>query len=146
MTEEENEAIEQLKNWREFIINNKGKVNRANDIEFYLRTALNLIQKQQEEIEKLRNKNKDLLRKLRNRVKEVKKLIKYSSYKKEFSRLNTMLEQKNRQIDLMADTILKDTLKLDTYWCNGCSKTIECPYKNPNKCIVQYFVEKAKEV
>lgn len=105
MIEEEKEAIEKLESWREFIINNKGKVNRANDIKFYLRTVLNLIQKQQEEI-----------------------------------------EQKDRQIDLMADTILKDTLKLDTYWCNGCSKTIECPYKNPNKCIVQYFVEQAKEV
>lgn len=52
MTEEEKEVIEQLKSWREFIINNKNKVNRANDIEFYLRTALNLIQKQQETTEK----------------------------------------------------------------------------------------------
>lgn len=52
MTEEEKEAIEQLKSWREFIINNKNKVNKANDIEFYLRTALNLIQKQQKTTEK----------------------------------------------------------------------------------------------
>lgn len=107
---------------------------------------LNLIQRKDRQIEKLKNKNKDLLRKLRNRVKEVKKLIKYSLYKKEFSKLNRMLEQKNRQIDLMADTILEDTLKLDTCWCNGCSKTIECPYKNPNECIVQYFANQAKEV
>lgn len=99
MTEEDIEAIEQLKSWRNFIINNKDRVNKANDIEFYLRTTLNLIQKQQEEIEKLRNKNKDLLRKLRNRVKEVKKLTKYSLYKEEFSRLNTIIEQKNRMID-----------------------------------------------
>lgn len=54
---------------------------------------LNLIQSQQKEIEELRNKNKDLLRKLRNRVKEVKKLAKYSLYKKEFSKLNKEIEK-----------------------------------------------------
>lgn len=52
MTEEEKETIEQLKSWRNFIINNKDRVNKANDIEFYLRTALNLIQSQQKETEK----------------------------------------------------------------------------------------------
>lgn len=57
-----------------------------------------------------------------------------------------LIQRKDRQIDLMADTILEDTLKLDTCWCNGCSKTIECPYKNPNECIVQYFANQAKEV
>ena len=124
----------------------KEGLDTEDNIQLILEKLLNLIQKQQEELEKPRNKNKDLLRKLRNRVKEVNKLIKYSAYKKEFSRLNRMLEQKNRQIDLMADTILEDTLKLDTCWCNGCSKTIECPYKNPNECIVQYFANQAKEV
>lgn len=56
-----------------------------------------------------------------------------------------LIQRQDRQIDLMADTILEDTLKLDTYWCNGCSKTIDCPYKNPKDCIKQYFVEQ-KEV
>ncbi len=48
---------------------------------------------EEKEIEKLKNKNKDLLRKLRNRVKEVNKLIKYSAYKKEFSRLNAIIDK-----------------------------------------------------
>lgn len=58
------------------------------------------------EIDKLRNKNKELLRKLRNRVKEVKKLTKYSQYKKEFSRLNEQLRKKDKIIDLMAEYLI----------------------------------------
>lgn len=54
MTEEEKKAIDEIRNWRNYIIKNKEKVNRANDIEFYLRTVLNLIQNLQEE-----NKKKD---------------------------------------------------------------------------------------
>lgn len=50
MTEDEQEAIEQLESWRRFIVNNKEKVNKADEIEFYLRTALNLIQRQEREI------------------------------------------------------------------------------------------------
>lgn len=49
-------------------------------------------------IEKLSNNNKRLLKKLRNRVKEVKKLTKYSLYKKEFSRLNENIELKKVRI------------------------------------------------
>ena len=58
------------------------------------------IKKQQKELDKLKNKNKDLLRKLRNRVKQVKKLEKYALYKKEFSRLNKELEKKDREIQI----------------------------------------------
>ncbi|MCI8999668.1 MAG: hypothetical protein HFJ26_01725 [Clostridia bacterium] len=50
MTEDEQETIEQLESWRRFIENNKEKVNKADEIEFYLRTALNLIQRQEREI------------------------------------------------------------------------------------------------
>lgn len=50
LTEDEQEAIEQLESWRRFIVNNKEKVNKADEIEFYLRTALNLIQRQEREI------------------------------------------------------------------------------------------------
>lgn len=142
MTGEEKEAIAELKSWREFIINNRDKVNKANDIEFYLRTALNLIQKQQEEIEKLRNKNQDLLRKLRNRVKEVKKLSKYSLYKKEFSRLNKLLEKKDKIIDEMAGYIATLDIEEDI-----CSKTENehCDKMNFGECedcIKQYFESK----
>jgi len=51
------------------------------------------------EIEKLSNNNKDLLRKLRNRVKEVKKLTKYSLYKKEFATLNKQIKKKDEIIN-----------------------------------------------
>jgi hypothetical protein len=50
LTEDEQETIEQLESWRRFIENNKEKVNKADEIEFYLRTALNLIQRQEREI------------------------------------------------------------------------------------------------
>ena len=51
LSEDEQEAIEQLKSWREYIIKHKEKVNKANDIEFYLRIVLNLVKKQQEQLE-----------------------------------------------------------------------------------------------
>lgn len=56
MTVEEKEAIKQLESWRKFIIRNKDKVNRADDIEFYLRTALNLIKRQERQINLYRKK------------------------------------------------------------------------------------------
>lgn len=105
MTKKEEQALEQLRSWRDYIVKNKEKVNKANDIEFYLRTALNLIQTQQAEIEKLKNYNKELLRKLKNRVKEVKKLTRYSLYKNEFTKLNKEIEKKDRVIAEMANTI-----------------------------------------
>ncbi len=107
-----------------------------------IETVLNLIQKQQEEIEKLRNKNQDLLRKLRNRVKEVKKLSKYSLYKKEFSRLNKLLEKKDKIIDEMAGYIATLDIEEDI-----CSKTENehCDKMNFGECedcIKQYFESK----
>ena len=59
-----------------------------------IETVLNELEKKEDEIDKLRNTNKDLLKKLRNRVKEVKSLTRYSLYKKEFARLNKQLEKK----------------------------------------------------
>ena len=54
MSEEEKQAIEQLRSWREYIIKHKEDVNKANDIEFYLRIAINLIEKQEQEIKELK--------------------------------------------------------------------------------------------
>lgn len=65
------------------------------------------LEKKEAEIDKLRNTNKDLLKKLRNRVKEVKKLTRYSLYKKEFARLNKQLEKKDTVIDLMAKKLVE---------------------------------------
>lgn len=59
----------------------------------------------QQQIDKLKRHNNNLLRKLRNRVKEVKKLEKYSLYKKEFSRLNKQLQNKDKIIDLMSEQL-----------------------------------------
>lgn len=65
------------------------------------------VEKKEAEIYKLRNTNKDLLKKLRNRVKEVKKLTRYSLYKKEFATLNKQLEKKNKVIDKMAEKLVE---------------------------------------
>ena len=59
----------------------------------------------QQQIDKLKKHNDDLLRKLKNRVKEVKKLEKYSLYKEEFSRLNKQLQNKDKIIDLMSEQL-----------------------------------------
>ena len=87
MNEEEKDAIEQLKSWREYIINHKEKVNKANDIEFYIRTVLNLIEKLQEE-------NKVFKRALDNETAD---------------RSNDLLElqKKDKMIDLMAEELKK---------------------------------------
>ena len=58
LSEEEKESIEQLKSWRKYIIKNKEKVNKANNLEFYLRTVLNLITKLQKEIENLKKRKR----------------------------------------------------------------------------------------
>lgn len=101
--------------------------------------VLNLIQRQDRQIQKLKNKNKDLLRKLRNRVKEVNKLIKYSTYKKEFSRLNAIIKQKDRQIDLMAKYIDINDFDIN---CSSLCVHEDCQ----EDCIKQYFEGQAKEV
>lgn len=103
MTKEEKKAIERLT-----IIASTSKAGYENYpncicMKKDLILVLNLIQSQQKEIEKLKDKNKDLLRKLRNRVKEVKKLTKYSLYKKEFSRLNKEIEKKETLINTMQE-------------------------------------------
>ena len=72
-----------------------------------IQAVLNELEKKEAEIDKLRNTNKDLLKKLRNRVKEVKKLTRYSLYKKEFVRLNKQLENKDTVIDLMANKLVE---------------------------------------
>lgn len=109
MTEEEKKAIEYIEGFISLFYeypNPTGILVQGYEVENF-ETILNLIKSQQEEIEKLKNKNKDLLRKLRNRVKEVKKLTKYSLYKKEFSRLNQELEKKDTIIDLMLDKLVR---------------------------------------
>lgn len=103
---------------------------------YMLETALNILKEKDKEIEKLKKHNKELLRKLRNRVKEVKKLEKYSLYKKEFKTLNKQLKNKDKIIDLMADWLYKD----DTSFGYGKLKNVTTPNE-----IKQYFKSKAEK-
>lgn len=139
MNEEEKKAIKRMK---EFACTIYGTLSVKE-----AQIILNLIENQKAEIEKLRNNNKDLLRKLRNRVKEVKKLQKYSLYKKEFSTLNEHLKKKEKIIDLMAEEIsenITNTCPFADY-----NYDLDCENKcndNYKECWKQYFENKVKEV
>ena len=101
------------------------------------------LEKKDKEISKLKNNNKDLLRKLRNRVKEVTKLEKYSLYKKEFSRLNKQLQNKDKIIDLMAEKF--EDLKL-AYFKKEDGGEFMGKYRTYNKNEwKQYFERKVEE-
>ena len=126
MFEFEGQSIKELKKWAYKIV-------------------LNLITKLQKENEELRDKKQDLLRKLRNRVKEVKKLAKYSLYKKEFSRLNKTIKEKDKQIDLMAEKINEAYFEENDFfdWFEKISGIR--PKGNYKDEIKQYFETKAKK-
>lgn len=98
-----------------------------------IETFLPMLEEKDKQIDKLKKHNDDLLRKLRNRVKDVKKLQKYSLYKKEFSRLNKQLQNKDKIIDLMAEEIAS---------YNHFEALGELENKEE---IKQYFENKAKE-
>lgn len=146
MSEEEKKAIERLYSRATDVLFNVLYSQKQCDED--IKIVLNLIQNQQTEIEKLKKKNKELLRKLRNRVKEVKKLEKYSLYKKEFSKLNEQIKKKDKIIDKMAEFI--DT-RIDNYLLNLLN--IDEPYEHytgENKitckeCIKQHFERKAEQ-
>ena len=55
------------------------------------------------------------------------------------------IEKKDRQIKLMAQTILENTSKLKTFWCNGCTQIANCPYKEAVDCIEDFFERKSRE-
>ena len=112
-----------------------------------IETVLSMLEEKDKQIDKLKKHNDDLLRKLRNRVKDVKKLQKYSLYKKEFSRLNKQLQNKDKQIDLMAEFI-EDELTVDEFCTKeGCyaDNYIDGHCEKCLNCIKQYFENKAKE-
>lgn len=113
-----------------------------------IETVLPMLEEKDKQIDKLKKHNDDLLRKLRNRVKDVKKLQKYSLYKKEFSRLNKQLQNKDKIIDLMAEFI-EDELTVDEFCTKeGCyaDNYIDGHCEKCLNCIKQYFENKAKEV
>lgn len=130
MTKEQ--AIEKIK-WsihiRELTKNINGS-NASINVEV-LKTVLSILEEKDKQIDKLKKHNDDLLRKLRNRVKDVKKLQKYSLYKKEFSRLNKQVQNKDKIIDLMAEEFKEKTLMYSDF---------------TKEEVKQYFENKAKEV
>ena len=107
---------------------------------------LNLeLEKKEAEIDKLRNSNKDLLRKLRNRVKEVKKLTRYSLYKKEFARLNKQLEKKDKVIDLLADDLrYYEGMQQDQLFCIDTCGGKMCDEEHCKERIKEYFYKKVE--
>ena len=102
-----------------------------------IETVLNLIDKQNKELNKLKSKNKELLRKLRNRVKENNKLIKYSNYKKEFSTLNKQIDKQNKVIDEMSEQLAGLTI-----WDRNKEYPLILGDKEELK---QYFIRKVEE-
>lgn len=137
MTKEQ--AIEKIK-WSIHINELTKDINGSNtsiNVEV-LKTVLSMLEEKYKEIDKLKKHNDDLLRKLRNRVKEVKKLQKYSLYKKEFSILNKQLQNKDKIIDLMSEQLAGLAIfNIDK------DETLILSDKEEVK---QYFENKAKEL
>ncbi len=114
---QEQEAIEYFKKHIKYF-EEQIKFIEATDCDYYdeelelyqnrvkqFNTVLFMLEEKDKQIDKLKKHNDELLRKLRNRVKEVTKLEKYSLYKKEFSRLNKQLQNKDKIIDLMSEQL-----------------------------------------
>ena len=146
MTKEQEEAIEYFKKHIKYF-EEQIKFIEATDCDYYdeelelyqnrvkqFNTVLSMLKEKDKQIDKLKKHNDELLRKLRNRVKEVKKLEKYSLYKKEFSRLNKQLQNKDKIIDLMAEDMAFD---------NEINSMEDI--RTIKEQIKQYFENKAKE-
>ncbi len=136
MTKEQEESLEKIK--RQILI---GECEKNIGIPAYisdLKNVLSMLEEKDKQIYKLKKHNDDLLRKLRNRVKDVKKLQKYSLYKKEFSRLNKQLQNKDKIIDEMAEQLAGLTIfdiDKDEPLILGDKEDVE-----------RYFKEKVKEI
>ena len=145
MTKEQEDSIEILEN-------TELDINTIYNVDLYtyniaVKNVLSMLEEKDKQIEKLKKHNDRLLKKLRNRVKDVKKLQKYSLYKKEFSGLNKQLQNKEKIINLMANHIATS----DSDLCEYLDITTKCKYyagdngKTCDNCIKQYFENKAKE-
>lgn len=124
MTEGEKEAIEQLKSWRNYIIEHKETTKNAADLEFYIRTVLNLITKLQKENEYWKNGFEGELEDNRKNTCELLKQ-------------DLIIREKNKIIDLMAE-----------YWHCGLAICENCANYDEYKCkicIKQYFEKQEKE-
>lgn len=110
-----------------------------------MQTVLNMLKEKDKEIEKLKKQSRNLDKEAQAYLEE---LVGDKGMKERvIKQLQVEIEKKNKQIDLMAETIFDDTIKLKTFWCNGCTEIKECPYEEPKKCIKQYFerrIEKSR--
>lgn len=123
---------------RKFKMPNNESTIEQNETEKELDKLKEQLKEKDKIIDKLKKHNYDLLRKLKNRVKEVKKLEKYSLYKKEFSRLNKQLQNKDKIIDLMSEQLAG----LSIFNIDKDEPLILGDKEN----VKQYFENKAKEV
>lgn len=123
---------------RKFKMPNNESTIEQNETEKELDKLKEQLKEKNKIIDKLKKHNYDLLRKLKNRVKEVKKLEKYSLYKKEFSRLNKQLQNKDKIIDLMSEQLAG----LSIFNIDKDEPLILGDKEN----VKQYFENKAKEV
>lgn len=94
MTEEEKEAIETMQRWIEYEKQNKDKINKANELIEIQETVLNLIQKQDKEIEHWK---KGFERELEDNRKNTCELLKQ----------DLIIRGKDKQIDLILDVFFK---------------------------------------
>ena len=142
MTKEQ--AMEELKEHKEML--DKKYLNTKNSKAIEI--VLSMLKEKDKQIDKLKKHNDRLLKKLRYRVKDVKKLQKYSLYKQEFSKLNKQLQNKDKIIDLMAETINNHDIDEDI--CKQMGQKENCnEFEDKEKCkdcIKRYFENKAKEV
>lgn len=94
-------------------------------------------------------KNDDFYRGYAARDKVAKEICSKCTYMKKDRQQNKtykgMLQKQNKIIDAMAETIIEDTDKLGTFWCNGCEKLSKCPYKDIKQCVREHFESKIKE-
>lgn len=116
MTEEEKEAIKYLKQIQQDFLNS-AKRRRENGEDTGYGTL--------EDVDKLSAFEIGI----------ILNLIQNQQTEKE--QLKAELEKKDKMIDEMAKTILEDTEKLGTFWCNGCYE--KCRYSSVKDCIKQYF-------
>ena len=117
MTEGEKEAIEQLKSWRNYIIEHKETTKNAADLEFYIRTVLNLITKLQKENEYWKNGFEGELEDNRKNTCELLKQ-------------DLIIREKDKMIDLMAEELQKHIFVL---------------YDASKKGIIQHFERKVED-
>ena len=120
-SEDEKKALKKIEEFRDYYAredihkenfnsneNYEKALSETKQLKKYFETVLNLVTKLEKGNKKLKDNNKSLLKKLRNIIKEVKKLTKYALYKKEFTNLNKIIKEKDKQIDLMAEVMFKN--------------------------------------